>query len=70
MGYRLLYAIFTKKNTEICSPNILGYFFRSKAHVLILTKKWLGYVLGVFFTNSSGHPEDDQTGKNYGLSIS
>jgi hypothetical protein len=24
--------------------------------VLILTKKWLGYSLGNFLTNSSGHP--------------
>jgi hypothetical protein len=29
-------------------------FFPSIDYVLILIKKWLGYVLGDFFTNSSG----------------
>jgi hypothetical protein len=35
------------------SPQSINY-------VLILTKKRLGYNLGVFFTNSSGHPGPKQ----------
>jgi hypothetical protein len=31
-------------------------FFLGKIYVLILTKNGLGYILGDFFTNSSGHP--------------
>jgi hypothetical protein len=30
--------------------------FRGKTYVLILTKNGLGYILGDFVTNSSGHP--------------
>jgi hypothetical protein len=31
-------------------------FSNSTRYVLILTNNWLGYILGDFFTNSSGHP--------------
>jgi hypothetical protein len=31
-------------------------FYHCKKYVLIVTKKLLGYVLGDFFTNASGHP--------------
>jgi hypothetical protein len=31
-------------------------FFRGAGYALILTNNWLGYILGDFFTNSSGHP--------------
>jgi hypothetical protein len=34
----------------------LGYFFQRKSYVFISTKLGLGYILGEFFTNSSGHP--------------
>jgi hypothetical protein len=34
----------------------LGYFFHGTGYVIILTKIWLGYILGVFFINASGHP--------------
>jgi hypothetical protein len=35
----------------------LGYFFpHGKSYGLIWTKTGLGYILGDFFTNSSGHP--------------
>jgi hypothetical protein len=36
----------------------LGYFFQTKVKLLLNFDKqnWLGYVLGDFFTNSSGHP--------------
>jgi hypothetical protein len=41
-------------------PKILGNFFRSSGFVvLILAKNGLGYILGDFFTNSSGHPVAD-----------
>jgi hypothetical protein len=36
--------------------NTFGYFFHRKGYELLLTKNALGYILGVFFTNSSGHP--------------
>jgi hypothetical protein len=29
-------------------PKLLEYFFPGKSHVLILAKKWLGYILGDF----------------------
>jgi hypothetical protein len=34
----------------------LGNFFDGSGYASILTKKWLGYISGVFFTISSGHP--------------
>jgi hypothetical protein len=35
----------------------LGYFFsHGKSDEMYLTKNVLGYMLGEFFTNSSGHP--------------
>jgi hypothetical protein len=35
---------------------MLGNLFHGKSYVLMLTKNRLGYSLGDFFTNSSGHP--------------
>jgi hypothetical protein len=37
------------------SPQLRGYFFHDQCYALILTKKILGYILGDFITNSSGH---------------
>jgi hypothetical protein len=37
------------------SQSILGYYFL-KFYVLNLTRNWLGYILGDFFSNPSGHP--------------
>jgi hypothetical protein len=37
-----------------------GLFVHSNSHVLIFTKNWLGYALGDFFTNSSGHPCENE----------
>jgi hypothetical protein len=34
----------------------LGNFFHGKCYELSLTKNGLGYILGDFFTNPSGHP--------------
>jgi hypothetical protein len=31
-------------------------FFHGFSYALILAQKWLGYILGDFFKNSSGHP--------------
>jgi hypothetical protein len=42
---------------------ILGLFFHSTGYVLILTKKWLGFILGDFFANLSGHPGMDKSRK-------
>jgi hypothetical protein len=38
------------------NANFGATFFRSTSYVLIGTKHGLGYILGDFFTNSSGHP--------------
>jgi hypothetical protein len=38
------------KITKVALP------FHGTNYVLSLAKKWLGYVLGDFFTNSPGHP--------------
>jgi hypothetical protein len=46
--------IFHFKLLEIA--HILGLFFPSLELALIVTKNRLGYSLGDFFTNSSGHP--------------
>jgi hypothetical protein len=35
----------------------MGYFFGGKSDELFLDKKVLGYTLGEFFRNSSGHPD-------------
>jgi hypothetical protein len=32
-------------------------FFKCKSYILTLTKNGLGYILGDFFPNSSGHPD-------------
>jgi K+-transporting ATPase A subunit len=37
--------------------------------VLILTKYGLGYILGGFFTLSSGHPESNPTTMSYNASV-
>jgi hypothetical protein len=39
-----------------CSPNFWAIFSYDKSYELISTKIWLGYILGDFQTNSSGHP--------------
>jgi hypothetical protein len=38
-------------------------------YVLILTKYGLGYILGDFFTLSSGHPESNPTTMSYNASV-
>jgi hypothetical protein len=42
------------KNTEVCSANFWTTLY---AGGLNLTNNWLGYILGNFFTDSSGHPD-------------
>jgi hypothetical protein len=39
------------------SAHLWGTFSHGTSYVLILTKNGLGYILGDFFTNSSGHPD-------------
>jgi hypothetical protein len=48
-------GIFTKI-TEVAQN--FGLFFPMYLHTYYVSilKKWLGYVLGIFFANSSGHP--------------
>jgi hypothetical protein len=42
-----------------CSPQFCAAtFFHGEGYALILTKNWLGYILGDFFENSSGHPAE------------
>jgi hypothetical protein len=41
------------------SPDYWATHFRDKSYVLIMTKIGLGYILGDFFTNASGHPVYD-----------
>jgi hypothetical protein len=36
--------------------NDCATFFNGKSYVLILLNSGLGYILGEFFTNASGHP--------------
>jgi hypothetical protein len=52
----LLFALGTYvKTTEVA--HIFGLLNSTvKVYALILTKPGLGYILGEFFTNSSGHP--------------
>jgi hypothetical protein len=52
LGDCLLGAVFL---TYRSSPHFWTTFFHCKSDVLILTKNGLGYILGDFFTNSSGH---------------
>jgi hypothetical protein len=52
---KLFTSIRVLKITEICSIN-WATFFRGANYELILTNNLLGYILGDFFTNSSGHP--------------
>jgi hypothetical protein len=40
--------------TEIAQ--IIGLLISTKNYILIMTKNGLGYILGDFFTNVSGHP--------------
>jgi hypothetical protein len=40
-------------------------FSRSLDYAIILTKNRFGYILGDFFTNSSGHPARDQLSDNF-----
>jgi hypothetical protein len=35
----------------------MATFYRGKIYAIILTKRGLGYILGEFFANSSGHPD-------------
>jgi hypothetical protein len=42
----------------------LGYFFNDKGYAIILTNNGIGYILGVFFTHSTGHPDGQQNDSN------
>jgi hypothetical protein len=49
LGDGLLWIVFWR------GPNFRATFFHGKSCVLLLTKGGLGYILGYFFTNLSGH---------------
>jgi hypothetical protein len=49
----------SEKIKEVHSHIFGRIFYHGNNYVLILTKTVLGYILGDFFTNSSGHPEQD-----------
>jgi hypothetical protein len=53
IGQLLLWAFF---ENYIITPNVWATLFRGKRYALILTTNGLGYSLGDFFNNSSGHP--------------
>jgi hypothetical protein len=54
MGDCLLWAVFSITIVD----QIFGLLLSTnKTCMLIFTKSELGYILGDFFTNSSGHPE-------------
>jgi hypothetical protein len=53
-GRLFLLGIFFEKYRS--SPNLLATLPFGKIYALIVTNKGLGYILGDFFTNSSGHP--------------
>jgi hypothetical protein len=53
LGDYFLWPVFEKFRS--CA-NLWDYFFQSICPVFILTKNGFGYILGDFFTNSSGHP--------------
>jgi hypothetical protein len=57
LGGCLLLGIFCKRR---CA-NHWATFSHSTRYVLIFRKHGLGYILGDFFANSSGHPEGKQT---------
>jgi hypothetical protein len=42
-------------------PNSLATFSHGKIYVQFLTRNGLGYILGVFFTNSPGHTEANES---------
>jgi hypothetical protein len=59
---RLFFAYWVNVYLGSCMINvevdqILGYFFHGISYGLIMTKNELGYILGDFFANSSGHRE-------------
>jgi hypothetical protein len=39
------------------SSTKIGHFFHCTSYVLIVTKHWLGYNIGDFVTDASGHPD-------------
>jgi hypothetical protein len=39
----------------------VAIYYHGKSYTIILTKNGLGYILGGFFTNASGHPARDRT---------
>jgi hypothetical protein len=47
------------KNTKINGPHFWATFFNRRGYTLIWQENRLGYILGDFFTNSSGHPGSD-----------
>jgi hypothetical protein len=54
------FGYFFVKITFRNSANIYwAPFFHGKICALIFTRNGLGYILGDFFTNSSGHPDAD-----------
>jgi hypothetical protein len=54
---RHLFTLGSSSENDKSSPNFgICTFQEGKIDVLVLTKNGMGYILGDFFTNSSGHP--------------
>jgi hypothetical protein len=45
---------------EIAYIDYWATYFHGKSYVFVLAKNGLGYILGDFFTNASGHPGKKQ----------
>jgi hypothetical protein len=50
-------------------PHFGATFFHNRGYALIATKNALGYILGDFLNNPSGHPADLPKPKNYCISM-
>jgi hypothetical protein len=56
LGIRQLITLFDFLKIIEIAQNFRLICFHSESYLLILNKNWLGYILGQFFQNSSGHP--------------
>jgi hypothetical protein len=55
--YWVLVFLVTFLKIKKISPKCVQLYFRSKGNAIILAENGLGYILGDFFTSSSGHPD-------------
>jgi hypothetical protein len=58
LGQVIALEVFSKI-TEVAHILLLLFYKVKVVYISFLTKNGLGYILGNFFTNSSGHPEHE-----------